>query len=172
MYYIYKITNNVNGKTYIGQHKYKDLDDSYMGSGVALKRAKEKYGIENFTKEILYSRIQYQETANDMEKFAISKERALGKAEYNIADGSRGGDTYHCVNEETQKKIAHWAGKKNSEQAKRLKGKPSRAKGCKWSEEARKKFSEARKGKKHPTNKPAWNKGKKLVIIDGKRTYQ
>lgn len=33
MYYIYRITNKVNGKTYIGQHKYKDLNDGYMGSG-------------------------------------------------------------------------------------------------------------------------------------------
>lgn len=33
MYYIYKITNLINGNTYIGQHKYKDLNDDYMGSG-------------------------------------------------------------------------------------------------------------------------------------------
>lgn len=33
MYYIYRITNKVNGKTYIGQHKYLDLNDKYKGSG-------------------------------------------------------------------------------------------------------------------------------------------
>ena len=77
MYYIYRITNKINGKTYIGQHKYKKLNDDYMGSGILITRAKQKYGIENFKKEILYSRIQYKETADDMEKFAIAKERAL-----------------------------------------------------------------------------------------------
>lgn len=148
MYYIYRITNLINGKTYIGQHKYKDINDSYMGSGVLLHRAFEKYGIENFTKEILYSKIQYQETANDMEKFAISKERALGKAEYNIADGGNGGDTYHCVNIEIQKRMAYWEGKKRPEHSEKMKGKPSRHKGKHHSEETKKRMSEANKGKK------------------------
>ena len=160
MYCIYKITNLINGKTYIGQHKYKDLNDSYMGSGKLLWRAYKKYGKENFTKEILYSKVQYQETANDMEKFAIAKERALGKAEYNIADG---GDGY-CPNkgkhlsEETKRKMSeshkgkHFSEEHKEKISKTKKGKPSNRKGKKlgpFSEEHKRKLSEAHKGKYH-----------------------
>ena len=48
MYYIYRITNLINGKTYIGQHKYEELNEYYKGSGKHLKRAQQKYGIENW----------------------------------------------------------------------------------------------------------------------------
>ena len=142
MYCIYRITNKINGKTYIVQHKYKKLNDNYMGSGINIRRAQKKYGIENFEKEILYSRIQYKETADDMEKFAIAKERALGKAEYNIADGSQGG----ALNK----------GRKLSEETKRKIGDKSKGRHC--SEETKRKHSEAKKGKH-------WR------LVDSKRIY-
>lgn len=151
MYYIYRITNNINGKTYIGQHKYENLNDSYMGSGILLHKAFKKYGIENFTKEILYSRILNKDTADSMEIFAIKKERALGKAEYNIANGGLGRG---AVSDETRKKIAEAnRGKHHSEEARRKisearKGKPSPHKGSPRSEETKCKIAEARKGKK------------------------
>ena len=51
--YFYKITNNINGDFYYGFHTTNNLNDGYMGSGVALHEAYSKFGIENFTKEII-----------------------------------------------------------------------------------------------------------------------
>lgn len=151
MYYIYRITNKVNNKTYIGQHKYKKLNDNYMGSGKLIRRAQKKYGIENFEKEILYSRIQYKETADDMERFVIAKERALGKAEYNIADGGQGNLGLHH-SEETKRKLSkankgkHLSVEIRKKISKALKGKKPHER----TEETRRKMSEALKGKHHP----------------------
>ena len=168
MYYIYRITNKINGKTYIGQHKYKKLNDSYMGSGKLIRRAQKKYGMENFEKEILYSCIQYKETADDMERFAIAKERALGKAEYNIAGGGEGFLGVHHsegtkrklskankgkhLSEETRKKISKaLKGKKTYEMTEETRKRISEAlkgrEGNHFSEESKKKISEALKGR-------------------------
>jgi hypothetical protein len=48
---IYKTTNLINGKIYIG--KDSKNNSKYLGSGLLLKRAILKYGKENFKKEIL-----------------------------------------------------------------------------------------------------------------------
>jgi len=48
---IYKTTNKINGKIYIG--KDTTSNPQYLGSGKLIKRAILKYGVENFTKEIL-----------------------------------------------------------------------------------------------------------------------
>lgn len=54
-FYVYEITNNINGKKYIGKRKCSCNieDDCYMGSGAALTLAKKKYGGHNFSKKII-----------------------------------------------------------------------------------------------------------------------
>lgn len=154
MYCIYRITNNINGKNYIGQHKYKKLNDEYTGSGIHIKRAIKKYGKENFTKEILYSRILNKETADSMEIFAIKKERALGKAEYNIANGGQGGDLGPNVRRKISEAKKGKKRKPLSEEHKRKISEANKGKKRKpFSEETRRKMSEAKKGMSEETKR-------------------
>jgi len=64
-----------------------------MGSGVLIKKAIKKYGIDSFKKEILYETEDYNDLSN-AEKYWIefykSNNRDIG---YNISNGGDGGDT-------------------------------------------------------------------------------
>lgn len=91
--YFYKITNNINGHFYYGVHTTDNLDDGYMGSGTRLKYAYKKYGIENFTKEI----IKYFDTnkeAYEYESEIVNENLIYDENCYNL---SLGGIT-PCIN--------------------------------------------------------------------------
>ncbi len=91
MYYtIYHITNTANGKIYIGKHQTKNLDDGYMGSGKALRRALAKYGSENFTKKILYV-FDTEEAMNAKEAELVTEEFCSSTDNYNLCVGGKGG---------------------------------------------------------------------------------
>ena len=106
-FYIYLITNNINKKTYVGQRKC-PIDeipetDDYMASGVYLHEAYKKYGVENFSKEIL-AICHSKQTVNILEIAYIELYRSIGKAEYNIAKGGNNGDFCYFSEESKRKK--------------------------------------------------------------------
>jgi len=88
---IYKTTNLINFKVYIG--KDTTANPNYYGSGVILKYAIKKHGIANFTKEIIDTAANKEDLAKK-EKYWIeyynSDDMEIG---YNITKGGDGGDT-------------------------------------------------------------------------------
>jgi len=96
-YTIYKITNQINGKIYIGKHQTKNLDDGYMGSGKQLNRAIQKYGLENFTKEILHI-FDNEDDMNAKEKELVTEEFVQEETNYNLCPGGQGGWGYVNAN--------------------------------------------------------------------------
>jgi len=111
-YTVYRTTNLINQKFYIGFHQTNDPYDDYLGSGKYLKHAIAKHGIENFKKDVLF----IFETAQE----AFTKEREL-IAEHlghhlcmNITEGGKGGFQYYrdsgMMQTEMWRKIAQKAG--------------------------------------------------------------
>lgn len=91
---IYEIKNKINGKSYIGQHSSDELH-SYWGSGKLIKKAIEKYGIENFERIIL-ERCSTKDELNEREKYWIKEKNSLING-YNLTDGGTGGDNSQFI---------------------------------------------------------------------------
>ena len=147
---IYKTVNVLNGKFYIGQDS--NNNPEYLGSGTLLKRAIEKYGKENFIKEIVEV-CSTKTELNEREKYWI-KETKAQEIGYNIAEGGNGGNTY---DEETRQRISQeFRGRevdpKTIEKAKktREKRKQENPDVYKMSEEQKQILSKTHKGKVHP----------------------
>ena len=96
-YYIYKTTNTLNGKVYIGFHSSPDevrpsldfgscFSDGYLGSGKLLKRAIEKYTPAVFKQEIIGA-FDNKEDAEALEKALVNEEFVSRDDTYNISIG-------------------------------------------------------------------------------------
>lgn len=94
--YIYKTTNLINGKIYIGKttRTCEYSKENYMGSGTYIQMAFKKYGKENFKKEIL----EYADNKQD-----LSKLESKYISEHNSADMSIG---YNILTEGTEDVIS------------------------------------------------------------------
>lgn len=140
---IYKTTNNINGKFYVGKDEKNNPD--YYGSGLILNRAIDKYGRDNFTKEILEVCSNKKELS-EREIYWIDKLNATTEG-YNIALGGAGGDTYSMnpdledIKEKFRGENNHFYGKKHTEKSK-------------------KKIADSKRGK------PSWNSGKNNIYSE------
>jgi group I intron endonuclease len=148
--YIYITTNKLNGKRYVGQHKSKDWDYNYYGSGKLVGYAIKKYGIENF----ICFPLAWAWSKEELNKLEIEY-IAHYNPEYNISTGGNGGNLGEAVN----RKISEAA--KNMSDETRRKMSEIRVKKCLskgennpmynhiYSDKTRKKIADSRKGKHH-----------------------
>lgn len=88
-YYIYKTTNIVNNRYYVGIHISSKLNDNYLGSGTSLKLAIKHYGKANFKKDILMLADDYNELI-ELEKIVVDKDFIEDRSNYNIREGGSG----------------------------------------------------------------------------------
>ena len=110
--YIYKITNLKNGKIYVGKREKPTFDANYWGSGKYLLNAINKYGKENFNRDVL-EWCTTKEELHEREKYWIEKLDALSESVgYNLVPGGRGGSAFGKHNGAFNK---HWYTDGNSQ---------------------------------------------------------
>ena len=105
--YIYKYTNLINGKIYIGktyrlnkrkyEHKHREVNTYFHN---ALK----KYGFENFKYEVI-AQTDNDKTLNFLERYYIRKFNSFGENGYNLTLGGEGTLGKHLT-EEQKKKVS------------------------------------------------------------------
>ena len=166
--YIYKTTNLINGKIYIGKKESPEFDPNYKGSGKALNYAFKKHGWENFKVEYLFPCFSKEEL-NAEERFLIAwfDCRVKNGKGYNISEGGDWGDVSQGMTTEQYKawceknRLAnlgdknHFYGKKHTEESKLkisehhadFSGENHPMYGKHHTEESRRKMSEAKSGK-------------------------
>ena len=183
---IYKATNNITGKSYIGyavdglenrKPEHKSL--AKKGNGYYFHRTIRKYGWDNFLWILLEQGVTDFELLKELERYWI-KEFDTFYNGYNLTEGGRGrfgckhteetrkklskAKKGHIVTEETRKKMSEThKGKKPSEETKRKISEGLKGKFC--SEEHKRKLSEARKyvvySEEHKRKISEANKGRK-----------
>lgn len=89
-HFVYRTTNLVNNKYYIGKHSTYNLEDSYPGSGDLIKAAVRKYGQDNFSREIL-AFFDDEDAAFDEERNLVGPEQVADPQCYNLVVGGKGG---------------------------------------------------------------------------------
>lgn len=109
--YVYKITNKINGKYYIGKRSHPNPEkDLYMGSGKQIVAAISKYGKESFNKDILQI-FESNEEAAAYEKSLVTKEEIRKGMMYNMHEGGHGGFAHLNTSDTAHRERASKGGK-------------------------------------------------------------
>lgn len=169
---IYKATNKVNGKSYIGQTirdfnrrkvehlnqaKNKHRSCAYFHSAIL------KYGADSFTWEVIFESESIEEL-NAKEIEFIKKFNTYGSEGYNLCEGGSSNSGYKHSEETLQKKRKFRHSEKTKEEARQ------RMLGTKVKEETKEKLRQINLGKKHSEktkqkmSKSNKGKGTKKVI--------
>jgi len=88
MYILYKTTNTVNGRYYVGVTN--DNDKYYKGSGTALLNAIKEYGGKHFIRETLET-FETEKEAFAREAEVVNEDFVNDRSTYNIKVGGKGG---------------------------------------------------------------------------------
>jgi len=83
MYFVYLTTNLENGKQYVGSHTGKETD-GYLGSGILISKALNKYGVNSFKRKIL-KLTKTRKEAFDLEEIYINEYNTLKPNCYNLS---------------------------------------------------------------------------------------
>jgi len=105
-HFIYRTTNTVNNKFYVGMHSTDNLQDGYIGSGRRLWVSIRKYGKENHKFEILEYCLD-RESLKQREKEIVNEQFLRNSLCLNLQPGGAGG----FINEAHQLKCASAGGK-------------------------------------------------------------
>ena len=114
-HFIYKTTNLLSGRYYIGMHSTNNLDDGYLGSGTYLRRAIRKYGRDNFVREIIEF-CNSREELKSREEEVVNLQEIAKKECMNLKVGGHGSGLpigfKHTIEARKKQSISH-LGKKN-----------------------------------------------------------
>jgi len=175
-HFLYQVNNKVNGKFYRGVHSTENMDDGYMGSGVAIKSAIKQHGPDCFERVILCY-CNSREEAFQLEELAVTEEDVNNPQCYNLhVGGDQPPIMVGANNPNFGKPRQKWI----RDKIRQTKAGKSFGGVTTHSDDTKKKMSDAHVGKKisaeHLKNmslsrlgQKAWNKGKKTGMPSPRR---
>ena len=142
-HFIYKTTNLLNGRYYIGMHSTFNLEDGYMGSGKRLRRSLNKHGKENHKVEIIEF-VNSREELKNREREIVNLNEIAKEQCMNLMIGGDGGRGFTSeqqkLNAKKSKNKIKWLKENDKEWLKKFKNNLSKGQKKVYDESKRDKF--------------------------------